>query len=207
MDPLASDLGIAIVVFASTNIDDIFLLAAFFADPRMRQRSIVLGQYLGISVLVLASALAALLTLAFPAGWLALLGCVPLLMGIGKLTSLRSASTDDRGGSAADGLRNAAQHSRRGLLSQATAVAGVTIANGGDNIGVYVPVFATDPGSIVHFAIVFAVMTAMWCALGFWLVNNKLAGGTIRRTGHLALPIVLIALGLYILSGALVLLN
>lgn len=84
MTSLASDLGIGIVVFASTNIDDIFLLAAFFADPRLRHRSIVFGQYLGIGALVLASALAALLALTLPDGWIALLGIVPLLLGLGK---------------------------------------------------------------------------------------------------------------------------
>ena len=67
MSSLLSDLGIAIAVFTSTNIDDIFLLSACFADARMRHGSIVAGQYLGIGVLVLASALAALLALALPA--------------------------------------------------------------------------------------------------------------------------------------------
>ena len=50
-------------------------------------------------------------------------------------------------------------------------------------------------------------MTGVWCALGYLLVNNKLLGGAIRRYGHLVLPIVLIALGAYILSGALVLIR
>jgi len=74
MNPLVSDLGIGIVVFASTNIDDMFLLAAFFADSQLRLRSIVIGQYLGIGALVLVSALAALLALTIPEGWVALLG-------------------------------------------------------------------------------------------------------------------------------------
>ena len=89
MSSLVSDLGIGIVVFASTNIDDIFLLAAFFADPRLRHRSIVIGQYLGIGALVLVSALAALLALALPEGWVALLGVVPLLLGLSRLRALR----------------------------------------------------------------------------------------------------------------------
>ena len=80
MNPLASELFTAIVVFVSTNIDDLFLLAAFFADPRVRYRSIVIGQYAGIGVLVVFSALVALLALAFPEGWVALLGIVPLYL-------------------------------------------------------------------------------------------------------------------------------
>ena len=45
-------------------------------------------------------------------------------------------------------------------------------------------------------------MTAVWCALGYVAVNNPLIGTHVRRYGHRVLPFVLIALGLYILSGA-----
>jgi cadmium resistance protein CadD (predicted permease) len=60
-------LGIGVVVFASTNIDDIVLLAAFFADRHLLTRHIVIGQFLGIGVLTAASAIAALAALAVPA--------------------------------------------------------------------------------------------------------------------------------------------
>jgi cadmium resistance protein CadD (predicted permease) len=204
---LVSDLGIATVVFASTNIDDIFLLAAFFADPRMRHRSIVVGQYLGIGVLVLISALAALLALVFPDGWVALLGIVPLLLGLSKLLALRADTVGGEGGSEEHRIQDQGHKVERGLRSQVLAVAGVTIANGGDNVGVYVPLFATTLDAIATYALTFAVLTGVWCALGYLLVNNRVLGGAIRRYGHVVLPIVLIALGVYILSGALVLLR
>jgi len=74
-----SQLGIGVVVFASTNIDDIFLLSAFFADPHLRPRSVVAGQFLGIGALVTASAVAALAAVVIPPGWSSLLGLVPAL--------------------------------------------------------------------------------------------------------------------------------
>ena len=40
MTTLTSTVGVAIVVFASTNIDDILLLAAFFADPRLKPQTV-----------------------------------------------------------------------------------------------------------------------------------------------------------------------
>ena len=206
MSSLISDLGIGIVVFASTNIDDIFLLAAFFADPRLRARSIVIGQYLGIGVLVLVSALAALLALAFPAGWVALLGAVPLLMGLWKLLALRTDAVSAESASEEHRVQDSEHHAERTLHSQVLAVAVVIVANGGDNVGVYVPLFATAFERITLYALTFAVMTGVWCALGYLLVNNKVLGGAIRRYGHVVLPVVLIALGLSILSGALVLL-
>ena len=205
MSALASDLGIAIAVFFSTNIDDLFLLAAFFADTRLHRRSIVIGQYLGIGALVLASALAALLALTIPDGWIALLGLVPLFMGLAKLRALRAGGVDAKG----DGDERRAQEqehaAERRLGLPALAIASVTIANGGDNVAVYVPLFATAFDSIATYALTFAVMTGVWCAIGYLLVNNNVIGGAIRRYGHIILPVVLIALGIYILSGASVL--
>jgi len=86
---LPAALGVAVVVFASTNVDDVFVLAAFFADPRLRVRAIVLGQFLGIGALVAASAAAACAWLAMPDGYPALLGVVPLALGLQKLWGLR----------------------------------------------------------------------------------------------------------------------
>jgi cadmium resistance protein CadD (predicted permease) len=96
---------------------------------------------------------------------------------------------------------------RKGFTSQALSVAGVTLANGGDNFGIYIPLFATAPAAIPIYIAVFAVMTAVWCALGYLVVNNPLIGSQVRRYGHVLLPIVLIALGLYILSGAMALMR
>ena len=50
-------------------------------------------------------------------------------------------------------------------------------------------------------------MTLVWCALGYLVVNNPLFGSRIRRYGDILLPLVLIPLGLFILSGALPLLR
>ena len=202
-----SDLGIGIAVFASTDIDDLFLIAAFFADPRLRHRSIVVGQYVGIGALVLVSALAALLALRVPAGWVALLGAVPLFMGLSKLLALRSDTVGDKAPSNEHRIQDQEHNAERRLHSQILAVATVTVANGGDNIGVYVPLFATHSEAIATYVLAFAVMTGVWCALGYLLVNNRVVGGAIRRYGDVILPIVLIALGIYILSGALVLLR
>ena len=205
MSSLVSDLGIGIVVFASTNIDDIFLLVAFFSDRRLRHRSIVVGQYVGIGALVLVSALAALLALALPAGWVALLGVVPLLLGLSRLRALRSDPVGAEDDSNEHRIQDQEHSAERKLHSQILAVASVTVANGGDNIGVYVPLFATAREAIATYVLTFAVMTGVWCALGYLLVNNKVLSGAIRRYGNAILPIVLIALGIYILSGALVL--
>ena len=199
-------IGIAIAVYASTNIDDLLILAVFFADPQVRIGAVVAGRFLGLAVLVLASATAALLAMAVPGEWIALLGLVPLALGLRLLPALF-----DRGGDSTEETQEALagehQPDRHGFFSQSVTVAGVTLANGGDNLGIYIPLFATAPQTIVTYVVVFAVMTAVWCALGYLMVNNPLIGDRIRRHGHVLLPLVLIGLGLYILSDAVALIR
>ncbi len=197
----ASAAGIGVVVYASTNVDDLLILAVFFADPRVHVAAVIAGRFIGLAALVLASAAAALLALAIPPGWIALLGLVPLFLGLRALRALRAGREEDEGAPA----QNLDAKGRNGFAAQAFTVAGVTLANGGDNLGVYIPLFATAPAAIPVYVAAFAVMTLAWCALGYLLVNNPLVGDQVRRYGAVALPIVLIALGVYILSGAIAL--
>ena len=58
----------------------------------------------------------------------------------------------------------------------------------------YIPVFASDVRAIPVYMVTFAVMTGLWCAAGYKLVNNALVGEHIRRCGHIFLPVVLIVI-------------
>jgi cadmium resistance protein CadD (predicted permease) len=182
----------AALVFASTNVDDIVLLSVLFADPELPARAVVSGQFLGIGALVLVSALAGLAAVAVPPEWTALLGAVPLAIGLYKLVGLVRARAPDE--------RPRAEHSVAG--SAIGAVAGVTIANGADNLSVYIPLFAANRAAIVFYAGVFALLTGVWCWLGHRLVSNELVGTRLRRYSHIVLPIVLIGIGIHILLGA-----
>ena len=84
MESLFALIGTAIVLFASTNIDDVFVLIGFFADPKFRARDIVLGQYLGIAALFGVSVAASLLSLVISRTYVGLLGIVPILIGLKK---------------------------------------------------------------------------------------------------------------------------
>lgn len=183
-------------LFASTNIDDIFLLMAFFADPRLDRRAVVAGQFFGIGALVAASALAAACAVAVPRHWISLLGLAPLAIGLHRLWQ------SWRAGSADTAAHDSAGPANAGFLAQVCAITGVTAANGGDNLGVYVPVFAQDLGAVPGLCTVFAAMTAVWCMAGHFLVNHRLVAASMRRLSGLLLPYVLIGLGLWILFGA-----
>ena len=79
-------------------------------------------------------------------------------------------------------------------------VAAVTFANGGDNIGVYVPVFAVaGGGAMVVYVAVFLAGVAVWCAGGWFLATRPLAARVLGRWGHLILPVVLVGIGVVIL--------
>ena len=76
----------------------------------------------------------------------------------------------------------------------------MTFANGGDNIGVYVPVFATtETSGLVTYCIGFLVMVGVWCAAGHYCATRPLVARALSRWGHYLLPVVLIGLGLLIL--------
>jgi cadmium resistance protein CadD (predicted permease) len=79
--------ALGIVLFVTTNLDDIFLTMAFFADPGLDRRAVVVGKFLGIGLLVAASVAAAALAVAVPPEWVALLGLAPLGLGLHRLWS------------------------------------------------------------------------------------------------------------------------
>jgi cadmium resistance protein CadD (predicted permease) len=87
------------------------------------------------------------------------------------------------------------------LPSHILTVAAVTIANGGDNIGTYIPLFATmsapERGMIVA---LFLVLTVLWFAGASLLVRHRRARASIWRYGQRSLPWVLIGLGFYIMG-------
>jgi cadmium resistance protein CadD (predicted permease) len=180
-------LALAVTLFASTNIDDLVVLIGFFADRRFRARDIVAGQFAGISALFLVSAAGSLLSLVIPKAYLGLLGILPIVIGIRKLSDLRHAAS-------------APENSSPGSVA---GVALVTIANGGDNIGIYIPAFAVHSGAEIGvIAMVFVAMTALWCLLAHWMVNHRRFGAPLRRYGHIFAPLVLIGLGIVIIDKA-----
>ena len=87
-----------------------------------------------------------------------------------------------------------------GRWTGGSLVALVTIANGGDNIGAYVPVFATrTPVEIVAIVLVFLVMTALWCLAGIALVSHPRLGPPVRRLAAPLTPFVLMGIGVLII--------
>jgi cadmium resistance protein CadD (predicted permease) len=185
-------LGQAAALFTVTNIDDILILALFFARGAGHEgatRRIAAGQYLGF-VGILAVAVAGTVGATFlPGPAVPYLGLLPLVLGVkAGVQAWRHRDDPDEGRSGAD----------RG--PRALEVAAVTFANGGDNIGVYVPVFATTGlGGLSAYLLVFLVLVAVWIAAGRYFATRPVVAKALSRWGHVLLPVVLVGIGVLIL--------
>ncbi|HKS29746.1 MAG TPA: cadmium resistance transporter [Pyrinomonadaceae bacterium] len=190
MPAVLQTIAAAAVAFAATNIDDIFVLMLFFAEAGrgIRRWQVVLGQYAGFAALVAISLVGYFARYVAPEEWIGLLGILPIMIGLKKLWELRKGEEDEE-----------AQVERRASRAVFT-VAAVTFANGGDNLGIYTPLFASLslPELLVTLA-VFFLAVAVWCALGYYLSRHPAVYRVLDRYGHLIVPFVLIALGFYIM--------
>jgi cadmium resistance protein CadD (predicted permease) len=182
---------VAIAAFAATDIDDLFLLMMFFSSRIYHARQVIIGQHLGIGALVSVSIIGSLIALAIPAYIIGLLGLVPIAIGIKELI--------DRKRDESPSMQTVKRKNRSNLAF--LTVASVTISNGGDNIGVYVPLFSkySTAGQITMVAAIFIAMTAVWCIIAYYLVNHPLLASRVRRIGNIIMPFALIGLGMYIL--------
>jgi cadmium resistance protein CadD (predicted permease) len=191
---------VAAGLFATTNVDDLFLLVGFFSDRNLAAWQVVLGQILGVAVLIAISLSAALAAMALSPSYVGLLGFAPIILGAFKIRDL---FIDDRD---ADSPAE-----RRGRLTSggSAGVALVTIASGADNIGVYTPFLATQTSAqIAVIVFVFIALTVVWCFTARWLVSHRAIGTFLRSAAPIVSPIVLVVLGVSILyttgAGALI---
>ena len=204
MNELLTAISIGMTAFTATNLDDILILLLFFSQVNavFRRRHIVFGQYLGFTALVLASLPGFFGRLIFPPDWIGMLGLLPIAIGLSRLLN---PETDD---SEAEAELEQSENSffSSFLSPQTYSVAAVTVANGGDNIGIYVPLFASNTlESLAVILAVFFAMVGVWCYAAYRLIQMRAIADTLTRYGNQLVPFVLIGLGIAILvkSGTL----
>lgn len=190
MNVLSSALQ-AVGLFLVTNIDDIIVLSLFFArgaGQRGTTTKIVVGQYLGFGGILLASVAVTFGAGVFlPDDAIPYFGLIPLLLGAFAAWQVWHNGDDDDGTVADKPL-------------SALTVAAVTFANGGDNIGVYVPVFlAVGTGALVAYCVVFLALVVVLVLAAKFVATRKPIAEVLERWEHVLFPLVLIVLGLVIL--------
>lgn len=204
MNELLTAISTGMTAFTATNLDDILILLLFFSQVNavFRRRHIVFGQYLGFTALVFASLPGFFGRLIFPPDWIGMLGLLPIAIGLSRLLN---PETDDSEAEAE--LEQSEKSFFSSFLSPQTySVAAVTVANGGDNIGIYVPLFASNTlESLAVILAVFFAMVGVWCYAAYRLIQMRAIADTLTRYGNQLVPFVLIGLGIAILvkSGTL----
>lgn len=180
-------------LFLVTNVDDVIVLSLFFARGAGRRGTtakILAGQYLGFGGTLLASLALALGAGPFlPQDAIAYFGLIPLLLGAYAAWQVcRKESEDD--------------DTVPARPISAWVVAAVTFADGGDDIGVYVPVFLSiDSAALVVYCIVFLALVVVLVLAARFVATRRSIAAVLEPWEHIASPLVLIGLGLVILVG------
>lgn len=206
MDWLIGAIIAGITSFAATNIDDIVILMLFFAqvNATFHRRHIVIGQYLGFTVLILASLPGFFGGLIVPRAWIGLLGFVPIGIGIIQLINRQPEKSEIQ--LVSDELISSKSHPSKVsifasfLSPKVLNVAAVTFANGGDNIGIYVSLFASSNlASLAVIISIFFLLVGVWCYVAYVLTRQPTVAQFLTRYGKAVVPFVLIGLGIFIL--------
>ncbi|ARV60882.1 transporter [Nostocales cyanobacterium HT-58-2] len=199
MNELITAIPTGITAFIATNLDDLVILTLLFSqvNATFRRRHIVIGQYLGFSTLVVASLVGFLGGLVLPSHWIGLLGLVPITIGLNRLLNPESDS------SATTDSETEFSHSSAFasfVSPQAYSVAAITIANGSDNVGIYMPLFANSSlCELLVIVAVFLLLVGVWCYLTYKLTCQRAIANLLQRYGNNFVPFVLIGLGVFII--------
>ncbi|MBR8834469.1 MAG: cadmium resistance transporter [Stigonema ocellatum SAG 48.90 = DSM 106950] len=205
MNWFVTGISTGIVAFSVTNIDDIVILLLFFSqiNATFTPRHIVAGQYIGFAVLVMISLPGLFGGLIVPQHWIGLLGLLPIAIGISSLVNQQ----EDLSKQVKEETEQFDKSTIASFLSPQTySVAVVTVANGSDNISVYVPLFAnSDLGSFLIIIVVFFLLIGVWCYTAYKLTHQRAITDVLTRYGNHLVPFILIGLGTFIVlkSGAL----
>lgn len=182
---------LSITSFVGTNIDDMFINTLFFseAETKSDNKSIVCGKYLGIGILIILSILGAFGLQFLPQHYIGYLGLVPICLGIKEIiVNIKSKGEDETDDNA------------RKSTNKVINTALITMANGADNIGVYIPLFAGFTAWQITLTVcVFLVLIAVWCFLGKALADLPVLRNLLMKYKAVIVPVVYIVLGIYIL--------
>ena len=173
----------AIGVYISTSIDYLIILIILFAQLSQNKQKwhIYAGQYLGTGLLVGASLVAAYVVNFVPEAWMVgLLGLIPIYLGI------RFAIVGEGEEEEEEIIERLEQSKANQLFWTVTLL---TIASGGDNLGIYIPYFASlDWSQTLVALLVFAIGIIIFCELSRVLSSIPLISETIENTSESLCP-------------------
>lgn len=189
LETIISSIG----VYISTSIDYLVILVLMFGhfEDNRKNWQIYIGQYFGTALLVVVSLFLAYVIHFVPKDWMiGLLGLIPIYLGIRFM--IKGEEEDEE-----DILEMIQNNQSRQLFWIVTLI---TIASGGDNLGIYVPYFSSlEWGQILIVLLVFTIGVFILCELSKKLSSLPLISETIEKYERVIVPLVFIPLGFYIL--------
>ena len=184
----------ALAVYVSTSIDYLLILMIIFSQSstKGKMKGIIGGQYLGPGMLVAFSFFAAYVLNLIPEDWIiGLLGLIPLYLGI--RIAFKGEQDEDE-----DEVLEKMEAGGGNRLFWTVAL--ITVASGGDNLGIYIPYFTSLTGLETGVAlIVFAISVAILCYVSYRLSKITLISETIENYQRVVVSLVFIGLGIYIM--------
>lgn len=184
----------ALAVFISTNIDNLFILMIIFSQAHTKKTvsQVYLGQYLGTGALVAVSLFIAYVLHYIPEDWMVgLLGFIPIYLGIRvALVGEEEAEEEE--------VREKIE--AKGATHLARTVALITIAAGGDNLGIYIPYYTSLAlTEIFTTLVIFVLAIPALCYLSHRFAKISFISETLEKYERFIVPVVFIGLGIYIL--------
>jgi cadmium resistance protein CadD (predicted permease) len=175
--------------FLATNLDNLLILSGMLGASRGRRYAILLGYITAGVVILIVALLGGLLGALTDPAWVGYLGVVPVGLGgyllYGTLTGGADQSTPMYSASGAGG----------GVSSFV-----LMASNSGDSIALFVPLFAeSNREALVIEVSIYLVMVLLWAGLARLLVAHALVAAALARHGRYVVPLVMIAVGSYIL--------
>ena len=215
MEWLLATLQIAVGAGLATTFDDNIYLTAFFGkvNRSFLPRHVVIGELIGFSILLSISLIGIWIGLALPQQTIGLMGILPILIG------LRALLDQWLGDTPSDQLISAKKYanltgfeSRKPSLiavladRQTYRVSMVTISNGGNNLSIYIPLFASLPvaKTLVTIPVLYGFILT-WLFLSYHLTRAPGIALLMNRYAPRLFPYILIWLGFRIMldSGTL----
>lgn len=204
--------GLGVAAFVSTNIDDFFITTTFFMDTKYSIRDIILGKYLGLIFLVAVSCIGYFFKLVIPIQWIGLMSFLPIMIGSRHLMTMWKTKRERVKVNSHKDIEKDTFQSESAKKEDEILTAGkkmgksgvmlvmlITFANGGDNIGVYMPLFASlEIYELISVILIFLIMLAILCTTAYYFTSSKYISSILRKYGEPGFPFILILLGIYI---------
>jgi cadmium resistance protein CadD (predicted permease) len=183
--------------FAVTNIDDIFVLVTFFAEAStsdtLNALKITIGQYMGFTIIIIISMAGYGASFLFDAEPIGFLGLLPVSLGVWKAMGLIFKDND------APLAKLGATSTIKAILK----VASVTIMNGGDNIGTYIPLFSQAKGAeIAVYVVVYYVLLGIWIIAAWLIMRERHILYLAQRYARRFVPFLYTGLGIFIIVSS-----